>query len=105
MELKFLGSLLCAIVLLCGCTDTVEDVNSSLKVQKAQVPLTRAVPDSSTLDDNPKEFTVSEETKRMKELYTQLHSQHRQAPAVPPITRTMILSGAICSLFVNYLQQ
>ncbi|MST85643.1 hypothetical protein [Hallella mizrahii] len=83
MELKFLGSLLCAIVLLCGCTDTVEDVNSSLKVQKAQVPLTRAVPDSSTLDDNPKEFTVSEETKRMKELYTQLHSQHRQAPAVP----------------------
>ena len=79
MKLQFLSSVMCTITLLSGCTNVMEDVVSSLDEQEVQVPHTRAMPENSVSEGTPEEFIISEDMKRMKELYTQLHSQHKKA--------------------------
>ncbi len=80
MKLKFLISVMCAITLMSGCTDAMEDVVSSLDVAESQCPLSRAISEDSISQENPEEWIMTEDMKRMKELYTQLHSQRKNAP-------------------------
>lgn len=79
MKLKFLISVMCAITLMSGCTDAMEDVVSSLDVAESQCPLSRAISEDSISQENPEEWIMTEDMKRMKELYTQLHSQRKNA--------------------------
>lgn len=78
MKLRFLSSLMCVTTLLAGCTDTMEDTISSFETQESPLLYTRAISDNSTLEDIAEEFVISEDMKRMKELYTKLYSQRRR---------------------------
>ena len=80
MKLHFFSSLMCAIVLLCGCTDAMEDTVCFPKTQDAQILQTRAMSANLASEDTLEEFNMPEDMKRMKELYTRLHSQRRKAP-------------------------
>lgn len=80
MKPKFLILAMCAITLFSGCTDTMEDVVSSLEKSEVQKPQTRAILEDSVSLENPKELVMSDDMMRMKELYEQLHSQRKNLP-------------------------
>ena len=61
MKQKFLISAMCAITLLSGCTDAMEETVSSLEKSEMQIPQTRATNGDSISVEEPEEFIISDE--------------------------------------------
>lgn len=69
------------VMLLSGCTDEMENVVSHDDLMETQVARTRAISEEMILEGAPKELVISEDMKKMKELYNRTHSQSKIAPA------------------------
>lgn len=80
MKQKYLISAMCAITLLSGCTDAMEETVSSLEKSEMQIPQTRATNGDSISVEEPEEFIISDEMKEMKALYARQHSQRKNDP-------------------------
>lgn len=82
MKQKILISAICTLTILSGCNDSMEnDTVSSMEKPEVRVAQTRAVCVDSSLTENLEEFIMSDSMIKMRELYSQLHSQHKKAPA------------------------
>lgn len=80
MKLNYLISAMCAIALLTGCTNAVEDIVSSFEKSKVHLHQSRTITGDTVSVGDPEEFMISDDMKKMKDLYTQLHSQRKNAP-------------------------
>lgn len=80
MKLNYLIPIMCTIILLSGCSDTMEDILSSFEKSEVKLTQTRAIIEDSVSTGEPEEFIMPGEMKRMKDIYEQLHSQRKKAP-------------------------
>lgn len=105
MKQKILISAICTLTILSGCNDSMEnDTVSSMEKPEVRVAQTRAVCVDSSLTENLEEFIMSDSMIKMRELYSQLHSQHKKLRQQSRI-HMMKLYGAICMPSANYQQQ
>lgn len=86
MKQTILISILCSIFLI-GCNDAMEDVLSPFEVSEVEMPLSRSISEEDSISGvSPEELMISEEMKRLKELYNQHHTQRKNAPSLTDVT-------------------
>lgn len=81
MKLHLINFTMLIVILLSGCTDEMENVVSHDALMEKQVAHTRAIAEEIISEEGPEELVISEDMKKMKELYAKTHSQSKRAPA------------------------
>lgn len=80
MKQKLFISAICVSALLSGCADSLEEETFSFEKSEVKTPQSLEICNDYILTDVPEEFIPSEDMRNMKKLYSQSHSQRKNAP-------------------------